>query len=35
MPIVGMEWSKVVTGDLSEDGAARYPQIAIANKRTR
>lgn len=35
MSIVGMEWSKVVTGHLSKDGAARYRQIAIANNQTR
>jgi uncharacterized secreted repeat protein (TIGR03808 family) len=34
--IVGMEWAKAVTGDLSQDGAARYPQLTIANNnRTR
>jgi len=32
--IVGMEWEKQVTGDLAED-AARYPQLTIANNRTR
>jgi uncharacterized secreted repeat protein (TIGR03808 family) len=33
--IVGMEWAKPVTGDLAKDGAARYPQLTIANNRTR
>ena len=32
--IVGMEWETQVTGDLVED-AARYPQLTIANNRTR
>jgi uncharacterized secreted repeat protein (TIGR03808 family) len=29
--IVGMEWAKAVTGDLSKEGAARYPQLTIAD----
>jgi len=33
--IVGMEWDKQVSGDLAEDGASRYPQLTIANNRTR
>ena len=33
--IVGMEWAKAVTGDLAKDGAARYPQLTIANNQTR
>ena len=33
--IVGMEWHKAVTGDLTKDGAARYPQLTIANNRAR
>jgi uncharacterized secreted repeat protein (TIGR03808 family) len=33
--IVGMEWIKAVTGDLAKDGAARYPQLAIANNQAR
>jgi uncharacterized secreted repeat protein (TIGR03808 family) len=32
--IVGMEWDKQVAGDLAED-ASRYPQLTIANNRTR
>jgi uncharacterized secreted repeat protein (TIGR03808 family) len=32
--IVGMEWDKQVPGDLAED-ASRYPQLTIANNRTR
>jgi len=33
--IVGMEWDKAVTGDLARDGAARYPQLTIANNQVR
>jgi uncharacterized secreted repeat protein (TIGR03808 family) len=33
--IVGMEWYKAVTGDLAKDGAARYPQLTIANNQVR
>jgi uncharacterized secreted repeat protein (TIGR03808 family) len=33
--IVGMEWAKPVTGDLAKDGAARYPQLTIANNQVR
>jgi uncharacterized secreted repeat protein (TIGR03808 family) len=31
--VVGMEWRKKVTGDLTKEGAARYPQLTIANNR--
>jgi uncharacterized secreted repeat protein (TIGR03808 family) len=33
--IVGMEWKKPVTGDLSKDGAARYAQLTINGNRVR
>ena len=33
--IVGMEWHKAVTGDLTQAGAERYPQLTIANNQTR
>jgi uncharacterized secreted repeat protein (TIGR03808 family) len=33
--IVGMEWTKAVSGDLAKDRAARYPQLAIDNNQTR
>jgi uncharacterized secreted repeat protein (TIGR03808 family) len=33
--IVGMEWSKAVTGDLIKNGAERYPQLTIANNQMR
>ncbi len=33
--IVGMEWDKPVTGDLSKDGAARYAQLSIDGNRVR
>ena len=33
--IVGMEWKKPVTGDLSKDGASRYAQLSIGNNRVR
>jgi uncharacterized secreted repeat protein (TIGR03808 family) len=33
--IVGMEWKKPVTGDLSKDGAARYAQLSIMGNRVR
>ncbi len=33
--IVGMEWTKPVTGDLSKDGASRYAQLSIAGNRVR
>jgi hypothetical protein len=28
-----MEWDKAVSGDLAHDGAARYPQLTVANNR--
>jgi len=31
--IVGMEWNKAVTGDLSKDGAERYAQISVSGNR--
>jgi uncharacterized secreted repeat protein (TIGR03808 family) len=33
--IVGMEWKKPVTGDLSKDGATRYAQLSINGNRVR
>jgi uncharacterized secreted repeat protein (TIGR03808 family) len=33
--IVGMEWDKAVTGDLSKDGAERYAQLSIGGNRVR
>ena len=33
--ILGMEWAKPVTGDLVKEGAARYPQLTIANNQAR
>src|SRR5262249_60860363 len=33
--IVGMEWAKSVTGDLSKEGAERFPQLTVANNQTR
>lgn len=33
--VVGMEWTKAVTGDLTKDGAAQHPQLTIANNRVR
>jgi hypothetical protein len=33
--IVGMEWKKPVTGDLSTDGAAQFAQLSIAGNRVR
>ena len=33
--VIAMEWAKVVSGDLTKDGAARYPQLGIDNNRTR
>jgi uncharacterized secreted repeat protein (TIGR03808 family) len=32
--IVGMEWTKVVTGDLTREGTERFPQLRIANNQT-
>jgi uncharacterized secreted repeat protein (TIGR03808 family) len=33
--IVGMEWNKPVTGDLSQNGAERYAQLSIDGNRVR
>jgi hypothetical protein len=33
--IVGMEWKKPVTGDLSKDGAERYAQLSVVGNRVR
>ena len=33
--IVGMEWKKPVTGDLSQGGASRYAQLSISGNRVR
>jgi uncharacterized secreted repeat protein (TIGR03808 family) len=33
--IVGMEWKKPVTGDLSQDGASRYAHLSIGGNRVR
>jgi uncharacterized secreted repeat protein (TIGR03808 family) len=33
--VVAMEWAKVVSGDLTKEGAARYPQLAIDKNLTR
>jgi uncharacterized secreted repeat protein (TIGR03808 family) len=33
--IVGMEWRKPVTGDLSKEGATRYAQLSIVGNRVR
>jgi uncharacterized secreted repeat protein (TIGR03808 family) len=33
--IVGLEWKKPVTGDLSKDGAGRYAQLSITGNRVR
>jgi uncharacterized secreted repeat protein (TIGR03808 family) len=33
--IVGREWDKTVTGDLSKGGAARYAQLSIGGNRVR
>ncbi len=33
--IVGMEWKKPVTGDLSESGGERFAQLSIAGNRVR
>lgn len=32
--IVGMEWSKTVTGDLARDGPGKYTQLTIANNQS-
>jgi uncharacterized secreted repeat protein (TIGR03808 family) len=31
--ILGMEWRKIVSGDLAIDGAGRYPQLTIGGNR--
>jgi hypothetical protein len=33
--IVGMEWKKPVTGDLSASGGERFAQLSIAGNRVR
>ena len=33
--IVGMEWNQPITGDLAQDGAARYAQLSIGGNRVR
>lgn len=33
--IVGLEWSKVVTGDLAKDGAGGYEHLSVSNNRVR
>ncbi len=33
--IVGMEWTKAVTGDLSKEGGAKYAQLSIGGNRVR
>jgi uncharacterized secreted repeat protein (TIGR03808 family) len=33
--ILGMEWAKPVTGDLVKEGAARFPQLTVANNQAR
>jgi uncharacterized secreted repeat protein (TIGR03808 family) len=33
--IIGMEWKKPVTGDLSKEGAGRYSQLSITGNRVR
>ena len=33
--IVGREWGKTVTGDLSKEGAERYAQLSIDGNRVR
>jgi uncharacterized secreted repeat protein (TIGR03808 family) len=33
--IVGFEWQKAVTGDLSKDGAGKYAQLTISGNRVR
>jgi uncharacterized secreted repeat protein (TIGR03808 family) len=33
--VVGMEWAKAVTGDLTKPGAAAYPQLTVANNQVR
>ena len=33
--IIGMEWKKPVTGDLAQDGAARYAQLSLSGNQVR
>ncbi len=33
--VVGMEWGKAVTGDLTKAGTAAYPQLTVANNQVR
>lgn len=33
--IVGTEWARSVTGDLSKEGADRYPQLTISSNQAR
>ena len=33
--IVGMEWTKAVTGDLTKESTERFPQLRIANNQAR
>lgn len=33
--IVGMEWSKAVTGDLARESPARYPQLSVSGNQAR
>jgi uncharacterized secreted repeat protein (TIGR03808 family) len=33
--IVGMEWAKSATGDLTKEGVERFPQLTIAGNQTR
>jgi uncharacterized secreted repeat protein (TIGR03808 family) len=33
--VVGMEWAKIVADDLTRDGGARYPQLAIDKNQRR
>lgn len=33
--VVGMEWTKAVTGDLVKSGAERFPQLTVTNNQAR
>ena len=33
--VLGMEWYKAVSGDLTQEGATRYPQLTVANNQVR
>jgi uncharacterized secreted repeat protein (TIGR03808 family) len=33
--VVGMEWTKAVTGDLAKSGAEHFPQLTVANNQAR